>query len=55
MKKFILFFFISFSGFAQKTISYADFGTKNQRITQIDYVSPTIPGIIARKSIAYIE
>lgn len=24
MKKFILFFFISFSGFAQKTISYAD-------------------------------
>jgi len=36
-----------------QTISYADFGTKNQRITQIDYVSPTIPGIIARKSIAY--
>lgn len=34
-------------------ISYADFGTKDQRITQIDYSSPTIPGVTARKTIAY--
>jgi hypothetical protein len=34
-------------------ITYADFGTKNERITQIDYTSPTFPSIIARKSITY--
>lgn len=33
--------------------TYADFGTKNQRITQIDYTSATFPGIIARKTITY--
>jgi hypothetical protein len=34
-------------------IFYADFGTKNQRITQIDYQSSVFPGIIARKAISY--
>lgn len=34
-------------------IIYADFGTKNQRITQINYISPTFPGVTARKIIAY--
>lgn len=34
-------------------ITYADFGTKDQRITQIDYSSPTFPGIVARKNITY--
>jgi hypothetical protein len=34
-------------------IFYADFGTKNQRITQIDYQSSVFPGIIARKTISY--
>jgi len=37
----------------EQEITYADFGTKNQRITQIDYTSPTFPGIIARKQINY--
>jgi hypothetical protein len=34
-------------------ITYADFGTSNQRITQIDYTSATFPGFIARKVISY--
>ena len=34
-------------------ITYADFGTKDQRITRIDYSSPTFPGFVARKDIAY--
>lgn len=37
----------------EQYISYADFGTKNERITQIDYQSPTFPGITARKVISY--
>lgn len=37
----------------EQQITYADFGTKNQRVTQIDYTSPTFPGIIARKQINY--
>lgn len=36
-----------------QAISYADFGTKDQRVTQIDYTSPVFPGIIARKTISY--
>lgn len=36
-----------------QAITYADFGTKNQRITQIDYTSPTFPGITARKIVSY--
>lgn len=36
-----------------QAITYADFGTKNQRVTQIDYTSPTFSGITARKSISY--
>lgn len=34
-------------------IVYADFGTKDQRITQINYSSDTFPGVVARKSINY--
>ncbi len=34
-------------------ITYADFGTKDQRITRIDYTSATFSGIIARKDITY--
>lgn len=34
-------------------ITYADFGTKNQRITQIDYTSATFSGITARKTLTY--
>lgn len=37
----------------EQALIYADFGTKNQRIIQIDYTSPTFPGIIARKTINY--
>lgn len=37
----------------EQDISYADFGTKNQRVTQIDYTSSTFPGIIARKTLTY--
>lgn len=34
-------------------IFYADFGTKNQRVTRIDYTSAIIPSVIARKEITY--
>ena len=34
-------------------ITYADFGTKDQRITQVDYTSATFPGITARKQFIY--
>lgn len=34
-------------------IAYADFGTKNQRITEIYYTSSVFPGIIARKTLTY--
>lgn len=37
----------------EQDITYADFGTKDQRITQVDYNSATFPGIIARKTIVY--
>ncbi len=37
----------------EQDITYADFGTKNQRVTQIDYTSVTFPGIIARKIFTY--
>lgn len=40
----------------EQNLSYADFGTKNQRITQIDYNSPSIGigiGFVARKTINY--
>lgn len=36
-----------------QVITYADAGTKNERITQIDYSSPTFPGVTARKTITY--
>lgn len=38
-------------------IVYADFGTKDQRITQIDYVAPSIgvgAGFVARKTFTYV-
>lgn len=36
-------------------ISYADFATKNERVTQIDYRSLTVyPSSIARKTITYV-
>lgn len=38
-----------------QTLTYADFGTKNQRITRIDYSSATFPGTIARKEITYTQ
>jgi len=37
-------------------IAYADFGNKNQRVTQIDYTAPSIgtgPGFTARKTLTY--
>jgi hypothetical protein len=34
-------------------ITYADFGTKNQRVTKIEYLTSTIPANIASKVIAY--
>lgn len=40
----------------QQTITYADFGTKDERITQIDYTSPSIgagAGYTARKTLSY--
>lgn len=37
----------------EQDITYADFGTKDQRITQIDYTSPTFLGFIVRKIINY--
>lgn len=37
----------------QQAITYADFGTKDQRVTQIDYTSATFPGTIARKVLSY--
>lgn len=39
-----------------QTITYADFGTKDQRVTQIDYTAPSIgigPGYTARKLLNY--
>jgi hypothetical protein len=35
-------------------INYADFGTKDQRITSLVYTSPTFPGIIATKTLNYV-
>lgn len=34
-------------------ITYADFGTKDERITSIAYTSPTFPGITALKTVTY--
>jgi hypothetical protein len=35
------------------TITYADFGTKNQRITSITYTSPSFPGVSVVKQLTY--
>lgn len=37
----------------QASFSYADFGTKNQRVTGIDYASATFPSVIVRRQFAY--
>jgi len=37
----------------EQEITYADFGTKKQRIVQIEYSSPTFPGVVALQSISY--
>lgn len=37
----------------EQVILYADFGTKDQRVTQIDYTSATYPGVTARKTFLY--
>lgn len=37
----------------QADFTYADFGTKNQRITQIDYTSGTFPGSTVRRQFSY--
>jgi len=40
----------------EQYITYADFGTTNQRVTQIDYISPSIgvgAGYTARKNLSY--
>ena len=38
-----------------QVITYADFGTKDQRVTSIAYTSPTFPGITALKTITYTQ
>lgn len=37
-----------------ETYTYADFGTKNQRITRIDYTSATFPAKIVRRDFNYV-
>lgn len=36
-----------------QAITYADFGTKDERVTSIVYTSPTFPGVSAVKTITY--
>lgn len=35
-------------------IIYEDFGTKNQRITEINYTSDRFPGVTAKKTLTYV-
>lgn len=37
----------------EAAITYADFGTKNQRVIRIDYTSATFPGVTVRKDFIY--
>jgi hypothetical protein len=37
----------------QSDIEYADFGTKDQRVTKISYTSATFPGTILEKRLTY--
>ena len=37
-----------------QVFTYADFGTKNERITLIEYSSPSVPATVARKEFNYI-
>ena len=39
----------------QRNFSWSDFGTKSQRISQMDYQSSTFPGVTARKSFNYTQ
>lgn len=36
------------------SLTYADFGTKNQRITRIDYTSATFPSVTVRRDFNYV-
>lgn len=38
----------------EENYTYADFGTKNQRITRVEYSSATFPGIVVRRDFNYI-
>lgn len=37
-----------------ETYTYADFGTKNERITRVDYTSSTFPGTTVRRDFNYV-
>lgn len=37
----------------ESTLTYADFGTKDQRVTAITYSSPTFPGVSVQKQLTY--
>ena len=37
----------------EESMSWADFDTKNERVTQVDYTSATFPGVTIRKSLVY--
>jgi hypothetical protein len=37
-----------------ETYTYADFGTKNQRVTRVEYTSATFPGVIVRREFNYV-
>ena len=39
----------------QRNFTWSDFGTRTQRISQMDYASSTFPGVIARKSFNYTQ
>ena len=37
-----------------ESYTYADFGTKDQRITRVDYTSSTFPGVTVRRDFNYV-
>lgn len=37
----------------EANFTYADFGTKDQRVTRIEYTSDTFPGVIVRRDFSY--
>jgi len=38
----------------QESYTYTDFGTRNQRVTRVDYTSATFPGIVVRRDFNYV-